>query len=428
MTESASAPELLELDAIASPFERVMHPPGSKSLTNRALILAALARGSSILRGPLVSDDTVGLREALARLGARSEVTPEGWTLHGVAGCFPNGGSVNLGDGGTPARFMLAAAALAAEPVEVDGSARMRERPVEEGIELLRSVGVSIRGTGSPEHLPAAVTPWVDRAGGDLRVGRTASSQFLSALLLIAPWTRDGIGIEHVEAPTSETYLRLTLSTLARAGADVGPGVRVGPGPLNGFDLAIEPDASSAVYWWAAAAIMPGAAVTVPVPADSEQPDMHALEILEAFGARVERAPHAVTVRGPEALHGAHVDAENCPDAAVMLAVVAACAKGPTRIDGLHTLRVKETDRIHALATELARTECTVRQHADAIEIDPSTLVERPIQVGTWNDHRMAMAFGILGLVRDGVTIENPDCVSKSYPGFWRDRALLFET
>jgi 3-phosphoshikimate 1-carboxyvinyltransferase len=427
MTESASGLALLELDAIASPFERVLHPPGSKSLTNRALILAALARGSSTLRGPLVSDDTVGLREALARLGASSEVTSEGWLVHGVDGTFPAGGSINLGDGGTPARFMLAAAALSSAAVEVDGSTRMRERPVEEGIELLRSVGVSIRGTGSPEHLPAAVEPWVDRIGGHLRVGRTASSQFLSALLLIAPWTRDGIDIEHVEPPTSETYIRLTLSTLKGAGANIGPGVRVGPGPLRGFDLAIEPDASSAVYWWSAAAMVPGSAITVPIPSDSEQPDMHALEILETFGARVERSPHAVTVRGPDTLRGAHVDAERCPDAAVMLAVVAACATGPTRIDGLHTLRVKETDRIHALATELARTECTIIQHDDAIEVDPSTLVQQPIQVGTWNDHRMAMAFGILGLVRAGVTIENPDCVSKSYPRFWRDRALLFE-
>ncbi|MDG2029408.1 MAG: 3-phosphoshikimate 1-carboxyvinyltransferase [Phycisphaerales bacterium] len=427
MTESASGTPLLELEAIQSSFERVMHPPGSKSLTNRALILAALARGSSTLRDPLVSDDTVGLRDALSGLGAHSKVTPEGWLVHGVDGTFPDGGSVNLGDGGTPARFMLAAAAMAAASVEVDGSTRMRERPVEEGIELLRSVGVTIHGTGSPEHLPATVEPWVERIGGHLRVGRTASSQFLSALLLIAPWTRDGIDIEHVEPPTSETYIRLTLSTLRGAGAKIGPGVRVAPGPLNGFDLAIEPDASSAIYWWAAAAIVPGSAITVPIPSNSEQPDMHALEILEAFGAHVERAPHAVTVRGPDRLHGAHVDAERCPDAAVMLAVVAACARGATRIDGLHTLRVKETDRIHALATELARTECSVTQHDDAIEIDPSTIVPRSIQVGTWNDHRMAMAFGILGLVRPGVTIENPDCVSKSYPGFWRDRALLFD-
>jgi 3-phosphoshikimate 1-carboxyvinyltransferase len=427
MTDPAGENEL-RLEPTDGPFERVVNPPGSKSLTNRALILAALAKGRSTLRGPLVSEDTVGLRDALGHLGAGVEEVPDGWGIEGVDGTFPDGGAVNLGDGGTPARFMLAAAALASGPVEVDGSTRMRERPVAEGIELLRSLGVEIRGTGTPEHLPAQVTPWRERNGGVVRVGRTASSQFLSALLLIAPWTRDGLRIEHLEAPTSETYLALTLATLRAAGARVGEDGSVGPGPLPGFDMAIEPDASSAVYWWAAAALVPGASVTVPIPPDSEQPDMAALEILESFGALVERAPHAVTVRGPASLHGAAVDAESCPDAAVMLAVVAARANGVTRIDGLHTLRVKETDRIHALACELEKTGCIVRAFPDALEIDPAPMHDQPIRVATWNDHRMAMAFGILALVRSGVTIEDPGCVAKSYPGFWGDRADLLDS
>ncbi len=419
---------VLAVEPALEPFERVLTPPGSKSLTNRALVLAALADGRSVLHGPLVSEDTIGLRDALAHLGATCEDLGESWAIDGVAGRFPRGGLVNLGDGGTPARFMLAAAAFASERVVVDGSPRMRERPVAEGIELLRALGVSIKGTGAPEHLPAEIDPWDDRAGGRVQVGRTASSQFLSALLLVAPWTKRGITIECTETPTSETYVRLTLATLRKAGAHVADGPMVEPGPLAAFESSIEPDASSAVYWWAAAAMMPGASITVPIPPDSEQPDMAALEILEAFGALVERAPHAVTVRGPARLVGAHVDAEACPDAAVMLAVVAASAEGPTRIDGLQTLRVKETDRIHALAMELDKTGCTVHQHPDAIEIDPTTMHEHPIRVATWNDHRMAMSFGILGLIRDGVSIEDPGCVSKSYPGFWADRADLIDS
>lgn len=425
MTEPLKLPDRLPLGTVDGPFERTLHPPGSKSLTNRALILAALARGRSTLRGPLVAEDTVRLRDALATLGATATVHPDRWEIDGVDGRFPRGGTVDLGDGGTPSRFMLAAAAFAADPVEVDGSPRMRERPVREGIELLRRLGVAVRGSGEGEHLPARVEPWSERSGGTLQVGRTASSQFLSALLLVAPWTREGIAIEHLEPPTSESYLHLTLRLLERAGAGTGPGPRVAPGPLPAFDLAVEPDASSAIYWWAAAALVPGAAVTVPIPSDSVQPDLGALEILEAFGARVVRGADAVTVHGPERLQGARVDAEGCPDAAVMLAVVASRAEGPTRIDGLHTLRVKETDRIHALAVELGRTGCTVVEHPDALEIDPATTIAGPVSIGTWNDHRMAMAFGILGLVRPEVVIEDPACVTKSYPGFWRDRALL---
>ena len=382
-----------------------------------------------MLRAPLVSADTSGLLEALGQLGASCMIDGSDWHLAGVGGRFPRGGVVNLGDGGTPARFMLAAAALAEGSVTVDGSARMRERPVAEGVELLRALGVSLAGTGAPEGLPVKVEPWSPATGGHLAVGRTASSQFISALLLIAPWTRDGITIECTEPPTSRTYLELTTQLLRQLGAVVScddqTRIAVGSGGLAPFDLAIEPDASSAIYWWAAAAMVPGARVSVPIPSGSVQPDLQALTLLEQLGATVERSERSVTVIGPDRLHGARLDAEACPDAAVMLAVVCACATGCSRIDGLHTLRVKETDRIHALASELGKTGCGVVEHSDAIEIDPSTSTQGPIQVHTWNDHRIAMAFGVLGLVRPDVRIEDPGCVGKSYPGFWTDRARL---
>ena len=425
------------MDVVERAFDRVMSPPGSKSLTNRALILAAFARGESLLRAPLVSQDTCGLRDALASLGATCRVThdsdggPDVWSIQGCDGVLPKGGRVDLGDGGTPSRFMLAAAALAAGDVVVDGSARMRERPVDEGVSLLRELGVALEGTGRPEHLPVTISGSGGCAGGALEVGQTASSQFISALLLIAPWTRDGITIRFTESPTSRSYLALTLDLLRRLGVDVGTSeahsMHVPPGPVEGFELAIEPDASSAIYWWAAAAMVPGASVHVAIPRESLQPDLRAVDLLEAMGAHVVRTSEGITVTGPAELRGATLDAESCPDAAVMLAVVAARAKGVTRLDGLHTLRVKETDRIHALACELGKTGCTVMEHPGAIEIDPSTTEERPISVFTWNDHRMAMAFGILGLVRPGVVIENPTCVNKSYPGFWDDRAALLD-
>ena len=419
------------MDVAERPFDRVMSPPGSKSLTNRALILAALSRGESVLRAPLVSQDTCGLRDALASLGASCRVVDGAWFINGCDGSLPGGGRVNLGDGGTPSRFMLAAAALAAKDVVVDGSARMRERPVEEGIALLRRLGVELEGIGDPDHLPVTIHGGADCAGGMLEVGQTASSQFISAVLLIAPWTREGVTVRFTDPPTSRSYLELTVDLLRRLGAAVevpGPElIHVCATPVEAFDLAIEPDASSAIYWWAAAALVPGAKVHVPIPRDSVQPDVRAVDLLEAMGAEVERTPEGITVIGPSELHGAALDAEGCPDAAVMLAVVAARARGVTRIEGLHTLRVKETDRIHALACELGKTGCTVRESSDAIEIDPSTTVSCPISVFTWNDHRMAMAFGVLGLVRPDVLIENPSCVNKSYPGFWQDRAALLD-
>ena len=425
------------MDVLERPFDRVMSPPGSKSLTNRALILAALSSGESVLRAPLVSQDTCGLRDALASLGASCHVmnetpdAPGAWFMQGCAGRLPKGGRVMLGDGGTPSRFMLAAAALAMEDVVVDGSARMRERPVVEGIELLRRLGVELEGTGRPEHLPVTIRGAAGCAGGVLDVGQTASSQFISALLLIAPWTREGLTIRFTEAPTSRTYLELTVDLLRRLGGEVeAPGpdlIHVAPGSLDAFELAIEPDASSAIYWWAAAALVPGAKAHVSIPGESLQPDVLAVDLLESMGALVLRSPEGITVTGPDRLQGGTFDAEGCPDAAVMLAVVASRASGVTRIEGLHTLRVKETDRIHALACELAKTGCTVREHPDAIEIDPATVVPGPISVFTWNDHRMAMAFGVLGLVRPDVVIENPTCVNKSYPGFWDDRASLLD-
>ena len=419
----------LHLEPASGRFDLEIAPPGSKSLTNRALLLAALACGRSTLRAPLVSEDTCGLRDALHQLGASCTIDGAQWQLDGVGGRFPRGAAVNLGDGGTPTRFMLAAAALADRQVVVDGSARMRERPVDEGVQLLRTLGVALAGTGEPERLPVQVEPWLPAVGGRLAVGRTASSQFVSALLLIAPWTRDGIEIEFTQPPTSRTYLELTTHLLRGLGATVAcdseDRIVVESGGLDSFDLTVEPDASSAIYWWAAAAMIPGARVCVPIPAQSVQPDLQALTLLEHMGATVERRETSITVVGPPRLEGAILDAESCPDAAVMLAVVCAHATGPSRINGLHTLRVKETDRIHALACELAKTGCGVVEHPDAIEIDPRSIKEGPIQVQTWNDHRIAMAFGILGLVRPGVRIEDPGCVGKSYPGFWADRASL---
>ncbi|MEE2973080.1 MAG: 3-phosphoshikimate 1-carboxyvinyltransferase, partial [Planctomycetota bacterium] len=210
------------IEPAGEPFRAAVRPPGSKSLTNRALVLAALCRGEGVLRHPLRSDDTDGLVEAMERLGAIARVEGAVVRLDGCDGRFPGGGEVDLGAGGTPTRFMIAAATLARLPVTVDGSPRMRERPIGEGVEMLRSLGATIESRGRDGRLPVEVRPAVrGLRGGVLEVRRTASSQFVSAVMLVAAATQEGVSIRFLEPPTSATYLELTLHTLTRVGIEM---------------------------------------------------------------------------------------------------------------------------------------------------------------------------------------------------------------
>ncbi len=422
-----------------------MQVPGSKSLTNRALLLAALAQGSSALVGALRSDDTDRLGRALGLLGVEIATVGDRITVQGAAGRLVARGepTLDLGDGGTPARFMLAAAALATAPVVIDGSARLRERPFADGIALLRALGVQIECLRAEGQLPVRVVPGAAApVGGTLIAGQVASSQFLSALLLVAPWFRDGLTLELREPPTSEAYLGLTIDELRRWGAQVEQShgadgslarVRVAPGALAPRPQAhIEADASSAVYWAAAAALVPGSQIELTgLPGDSRQPDMGAIAALETMGARVERAADRVRVawQGPAAgpaLRGISLDASGFPDGALAVAAAAAAATGPTRLRGLQTLRVKESDRLAAMQAELVRVGAGARVEGDALLIEPpASLAPHGVRVQTYRDHRIAMSFAVLGLRTGGLLIQDPGCVQKSYPGFWRDLERL---
>ncbi len=424
------------------PIVAAVRPPGSKSLTNRYLILAALCRGEGVLRHPLASDDTDRLLTAIETLGLI--VRPEGAVVRidGGDGRFPDGGAIDLGAGGTPTRFMIAAATRARRAVEIDGSARMRERPVAEGVSLVEAIGGRVDWLDRPGHLPLRVQPAEPLAGGTIAVGRTASSQFVSALLLVAPTTRDGIAVRFVEPPTSPTYLELTIDALRRVGVPVEVGrdaegrlasIAVPSGVVPSFDLEIEPDASSAVYPAMLAAGLPGSRIEIlGLPADSAQPDAAAIDALAAFGATVERAADRVIVSSSGPLRGVDLDAADFPDAAVGLAALAAIAEGPSRFRGLHTLRVKECDRVFALATELRKLGCGIAEGHDTLEIDPVgpgpvAPDATPIRIRRWDDHRMAMAFAIVGTIRGGIEVEDPGCVAKSHPGFWDELDRLGE-
>ncbi len=431
-------PDPLPIEPLARPFDLTIVPPGSKSITCRAYVLAALAEGQSRIVRPLRADDTDRLLDALCTLGAEARWDHDDAVITGVGGRFSRGGEVNLGDGGAPTRFMIAAACLAAKPVIVDGSPRMRQRPIAEGVDLLRRLGADIRYLDKEGCLPVRVTPRAI-SGGEVEVPTTMSSQFISALLLVAGFLPDGAQLTYTGPITSESYVDLTRAALADWGVDVqvergrgrlGPVMadRVWPARVLGRELVVEPDASSAAYWFEAAAIVPDSKLVITgVAASSPQPDFDALVFLETAGVRCDRRDGSITVCGPPRLGPIREDAALLPDAAVALAAAAAMADSASTITGLHTLRVKETDRLAALASELGKLGCTVEATDDSITIDPATRHDRPAEIETYHDHRMAMAFGVLGLARPGISVRNPACVSKSYPSFWRDFARVYD-
>jgi 3-phosphoshikimate 1-carboxyvinyltransferase len=449
--------------------------PGSKSLSNRHLVLAALADGPTSLHGLLACDDCDRLLAALATIGIGHRrtgtspgeaeaisVVPAGITADGTAGntaggtADPTAGSVsgdhdvriNLGDGGTPTRFMIALAAAREEGAcVVDGSARMRERPIAEGVDMLRALGARIDYAEAEGRLPVRVEGGFMR-GGRLRVGRTASSQFASALMLVAPTLPEGLDLEFTEEPTSASYLQLSLSALAAAGVDAEVGyrpvpvdspdsglarIRIAPQPIRGGTVSIEPDASSAVYVAAAAALVGGEVVLEGLPRRSVQPDAFFLEDLALRGVRLEEVAGGLRVRSSGALRGRDANYVSAPDAAVMAMVLAAACDRPSLFTGLGTLRVKESDRIAAVAAGLRALGGTVETGDDWARVHPIPRVHERgaaepaarVAIATVNDHRIAMAFAILGLRLPGVAIADPGCVGKSWPGFWDAVDLL---
>jgi 3-phosphoshikimate 1-carboxyvinyltransferase len=454
MPAGADGPRLVERSA---PIDAVLAVPGSKSLTNRALMLAAMASGRTELQWALRSDDTDALARALAALGATIEargpgpggpVVADEFSVDGVGGRFASGGdvSLHLGDGGTPTRFAMAVAAFAPRRVTIDGSARLRARPVADGVELLRQLGVRVEWIEQDGRLPVVVDGRAGPpTGGILHVGRLASSQFASALLLLAPWMRDGLELRFESPPTSASYLTLTVDELRRWGARVDEArdahgtlrsIRVAPGPLAARGaVMVEQDASSAVFWAVAAAIVPGSDLVLGwLPPESRQPDMRILAILESMGAAVIRSSGGVRVAcrvpagDPSApLDGAgEVDCGDCPDGALALMAAAAVASGPTRITGLGTLRAKESDRLSAMRDALKRVGATIDVGTDWIEIGPLAAgCSVEARIDPRGDHRVAMSLAVLGMRTGGIRIDDPGCVSKSYPQFWSALDLL---
>ncbi|MEZ0395501.1 MAG: 3-phosphoshikimate 1-carboxyvinyltransferase [Anaerolineales bacterium] len=424
-------PAFLDIRPIAHPLQAVVRVPGSKSITNRALLMAALAEGKTCLANALFSDDTLYFAESLRRLGFCVHLDEASckMTIYGQGGHIPaRRATLFVGNAGTAARFLAAFLALGRGEYVLDGDARLRQRPMGDLVAALSQLGAVIGvldwpGQAAwPPHLPLRITA-SGLNGGRVAVSGDISSQFLSALLMAAPYTRTPLEISLTTALRSGPYVAMTLSMMADFGVKVsrldGKRFLVDGGRYRSLpEYSIEADASAASYFFAAPLLLGGSLRVKGISRRSIQGDVAFLEILQEMGGSVIEGPDFVETRCGSSLRGVDVDLGDIPDTAQTLAVLAPFASTPTRIRGIASARLKECDRLAAVCTELSRLGVRVEQQEDGLTIWPCASF-RPACVQTYNDHRMAMAFALLGLRVAGVRIENPACVSKTFPDYF---------
>jgi 3-phosphoshikimate 1-carboxyvinyltransferase len=418
-------PDPMPVSPLEGPIDVVVALPGSKSITNRALVCAALAEGTSTLTNALHADDTEAMVDGLRSMGAEIDAWwSEGrLTISGTAGRpISDVAIVDARLSGTTSRFLLPVAGLGEGHRRVDAANRMRERPMREVLDAVRSLGAEVHDIGAPGHLPVEVVGGT-LAGGEVAVRGDVSSQFLSGLLLSGPAMRTGLVARLVGDLVSQPYVDMTVAVMAAFGAQVQqPDERtwvVEPQTYRATDLAVEPDASAASYVFAAAALLGGRATVAGLGHGSLQGDLGFAEVLERMGAEVERGPSSTTVIGTGRLRGIEVDMRQLSDTAPTLAVVAAFAEGPTRMTGIGFIRGKETDRVGNVVAELRRLGVEAEEEPDGLTVRPGAGALRPATVQTYDDHRMAMAFALAGLRYEGVQIADPGCVAKTFPGYW---------
>jgi 3-phosphoshikimate 1-carboxyvinyltransferase len=418
------ADEPLAIEPLPGPVDATVVLPGSKSITNRAYVCAALADGESSLRHALRADDVRAMHDGLRALGI--EIRDDGGLddvvqVIGCAGRPPaDVAIVDAHLSGTTSRFLLPVAALCAGTVRVDGSPPLRGRPMAPSIDALRALGVTVVDAGAPGHLPVDVSGG-PVAGGEITISGDASSQFLSGLLLSAPAMRTGLTI-HVDGNlVSQPYVDMTVAVMAAFGVAVDrpdPRTwRVQPQTYGGTEYDVEPDASAASYALAIAAIVGGRIRVEGLGTASLQGDIAFADLLGRMGARVEWTDTSVTVHGTGELHGIEADLSHMSDTAQTLAVVAAFADSPTRLTGIGFIRRKETDRIGDVVTELRRAGVRAEEEPDGLVVHPAPV--RPAIIETYDDHRMARSFALLGLRTPGIRIADPGCVAKTFPGYW---------
>ena len=423
---TATAHEFWPAPTPATPVDATVVIPGSKSVTNRALVLAAIADGTSRLRRPLVSRDTTLMLGGLRALGI--EVTQDGDDLlvTGHAGPLHAGpahaaaGSIDLGNAGTVARFLLPIAALAKGSIAFDGDQRIRERPIKELLTALRDLGADIDDDGR-NTFPLTVHGTGSLRGGEVTVDASTSSQFITALLLAAPRFDEGVTVRHVGPPVpSAPHLEMTVAMLRAAGVSVDDGTpdvwRVAPGPVRAHDRTIEPDLSNAAAFAAAALATAGRVRISDWPLTTTQPGGQVPDFLRRMGAQVDLAAGGLTVTGPDRLTGFDADLRECGELTPVLVALAVLADTPSTFTGVEHIRLHETDRIAALAREFAGLGADITELPDGLAIRPASL--HGGQFATYHDHRLAMAAAIVGLAVPGVLVENVATTAKTMPDF----------
>ena len=402
-----------------APLDAVVSLPGSKSQTNRMLVLAALAEGRSVVRRPLRSRDTELMADALRVLGVGVTDDGDDWVVEGAGGALsPTGTAIDVGNAGTVARFLPPVAALATAPVTFDGDPRVRERPLGPLLVALRELGASLSNV---EGLPLTVSGTGALAGGRVTVDATQSSQLVSGLLLAAPRFDRGVTVTHEGGRLpSAPHLAMTVDALRASGAvvdDTTPGSwTVSPGGLRARDAAVEPDLSTAAAYLAAPLVAGGSVTVTDWPADTRQPGAVLPELLEAMGGVVSRTPTSVTVTAGDGLRGIDADLADAPELTMVLSALAALADSPSHFWGVAHIRLQETDRLAALAKELTRCGGDVTEEPDGLVIRPRALSGAVLS--SYDDHRIAMAWAVLGLGVDGIEVDDIATTRKTVPDF----------
>ncbi len=414
----------LEIPYVDYPLNAEVEIPGSKSITNRALLIAALAGSESTLENALFSDDTHWCATCLQQLGlpVRAESQAARFNVTGMGGQIPaRQADLFVGNSGTTARFITALAALGEGQYRFNGVARMRERPMDEQLKVLQANGAAVDFEGQPGCMPYTLHSR-GLAGGILRLEANQTSQQLSALLMVAPYAQHDMQLEVVGELVSGAYIDITLRVMADFGVEV-----TRPGPTR-FDIkagqryyaqtyTVEPDASNASYFLAAAAVTGGRVRVKHLSRHSCQGDAQFVQVLAAMGCQVEATETYIEVRGPAQLTGLELDMNDMSDLAQTLAAIAPFAATPVTIRNVEHIRFKETDRLTAVVTELRRLGARVEEFSDGLTIYPGPLT--PAAIETYDDHRMAMAFAVTGLKTPGLIIKDPGCTGKTFPDFF---------
>ncbi|MBU0667637.1 3-phosphoshikimate 1-carboxyvinyltransferase [Patescibacteria group bacterium] len=414
----------LEIKAVKGSLKPIITKvPGSKSYTNRALLLASLAKGTSKLGGALESKDTQVMIRALRALGISINKTKTGLTVKGSAGTFKKPGKIiNLENAGTAVRSLTAALATQSFNSKITGDKRMQTRPIQDLIDALIQLGASIQtNKGCPP-----VTILKPIKGGKTCVNGNISSQYLSALLMALPLTGKTSQIKVKGKLTSLPYVEMTLETMRRFGVHVqNKNFRefiIKPQTYKAANYEVEGDASSATYPLALAALHSGKTTITNLPGESLQADLQFLHILQKMGCTISKSKTSVSVKGPKKLNPlGTIDLNRLPDATMTVTILCAFAKGTSKLTGLANLRIKECDRLRALATELKKIGATVQEGKTFLIIMGNPLLLHGTEIETYNDHRMAMCFAIAASKIGNIKIKNPSCTKKTYPDFWKD-------